>query len=578
MVQTAAGLPGRALATMKGVFALRWSQEKRVSAGMVFEEGEPSFASSLRGEMDLMLSLVLGPASGKPGSVLAAFNSQLRFKGVVMEALLAQRRTILRDQKLRRIWLEFQKAKRIHATHSRRKSRAPAGEVAWLKSLQQLSRRKEKLKLQLLHALPTRGQQPATRQADAVRLSKQMPRGRVLIEFTRPRILRFRARNAKKMEGPARYAAFLLRPGKRPVLHDLGDAEVIDKKVRSFRHALERGRREVLSMGEDGATAALRPFGKDLYRKLIAPLNKHIRPGEHLVISPEGELNMLPFEVLVGPSGKFLVEEHPISYVSSGRRVLGWRKQPWRPGKKVPALVLGDPDYGRPKGGGKGPFKRLSHTGAEIRVVAARLGGATILAGGKATEARLLKVSGVKVLHIATHGIFRQDAPRISRWKGGFFGQMSERMVKTSNPMLRSGLALSGANREYVSSRPMAPGDDGILTAMEAAQMNLEGTELVVLSACETGRGDVKRGEGVHGLRWGFEQAGARSQILSLWKVSDSATRRLMGDFYRRLMGGKGKLHALRAAVLEQIRRRRKQNGAAHPFFWGAFVLAGDPG
>src|SRR2546422_153123 len=106
--------------------------------------------------------------------------------------------------------------------------------------------------------------------------------------------------------------------------------------------------------------------------------------------------------------------------------------------------------------------------------------------------------------------------------------------------------------------------------------MDLKGTELVVLSACETGLGDLRTGEGVSGLRSAFRYAGARSLVMSLFKVPDEATRELMGRFYRKLKEGRGKLEALREAELEVIRERRERTGSAHAFYWASFVLVGD--
>ncbi|NJN20458.1 MAG: CHAT domain-containing protein [Leptolyngbya sp. RL_3_1] len=133
--------------------------------------------------------------------------------------------------------------------------------------------------------------------------------------------------------------------------------------------------------------------------------------------------------------------------------------------------------------------------------------------------------------------------------------------------MLRSGLALAGFNPRSSGS------EDGVFTALEASQLNLFGTQLVVLSACETGLGDIANGEGVYGLRRAFAIAGAESQLMSLWQVSDYGTQSLMARYYENLTTGMGRSEALRAVQLEMIEAGGQYS---HPYYWGAFILAGD--
>jgi CHAT domain-containing protein len=149
-----------------------------------------------------------------------------------------------------------------------------------------------------------------------------------------------------------------------------------------------------------------------------------------------------------------------------------------------------------------------------------------------------------------------------------------ELMVRFENPLLRSGLALAGADQR----NEVAPGeDDGILTAEEIASLDLSGVEWAVLSACDTGVGDVRAGEGVFGLRRAFQIAGVRTLIMSLWSVDDEATREWMTALYEaRLNRGLGTDEAVRAASLAVLEARRGAGESTHPFFWGAFVATGD--
>ena len=138
--------------------------------------------------------------------------------------------------------------------------------------------------------------------------------------------------------------------------------------------------------------------------------------------------------------------------------------------------------------------------------------------------------------------------------------------VRVENPLLRSGLALAGANMRRSGE------DDGILTALEAAGLNLWGTKLVVLSACDTGVGEVKNGEGVYGLRRALVLAGAETQMMSLWPVSDEGTRDLMIGYYKALQAGQGRGEALRQVQLQMLAHPDRR----HPFYWASFIQSGE--
>jgi CHAT domain-containing protein len=175
-----------------------------------------------------------------------------------------------------------------------------------------------------------------------------------------------------------------------------------------------------------------------------------------------------------------------------------------------------------------------------------------VLAREQARKSALTDVKAPRMLHIATHGFFVQDAKH-----------------KIGNPLLRSGLALTGAN---LRSANAAEREDGILTALEASNLNLWGTKLVTLSACDTGVGEVRNGEGVYGLRRAFFLAGAETLVMSLWPVSDYVTREMMSAYYSGLRKGLGRGEALRQAQLAMLTRRNRQ----HPFYWASFIQAGE--
>jgi CHAT domain-containing protein len=224
------------------------------------------------------------------------------------------------------------------------------------------------------------------------------------------------------------------------------------------------------------------------------------------------------------------------------------------------------------------------------------------LLGADALEGRLKASRSPAVLHLATHGFFLEDHvsqvlkagddDEIAKWAAveyvafGLPKEVRERMAdillpetvgrfsgrELENPLLRSGLALAGANTWLHGGSPPADAEDGLLTAENVVGLDLRGTELVVLPACETGLGEVHTGEGVFGLRRAFVVAGARTLVMSLWKVPDQQTHELMIDFYSRVLSGQGVADALRQAQLA-IKQKHPD-----PHFWGAFICQGDPG
>ncbi len=181
----------------------------------------------------------------------------------------------------------------------------------------------------------------------------------------------------------------------------------------------------------------------------------------------------------------------------------------------------------------------------------------------EASVANIKKVQNTRLLHIATHGFFMPDIDVQSEGNFGIHLQNEQ-----SNPLFRSGLLFAGS-ASALSQQIEAGADDGVLTAYEAMNLDLDETELIVLSACETGLGEVRNGEGVYGLQRAFIVAGAKSIVMSLWKVDDETTQLLMNNFYERWVSGTEKLLAFQQAQ-QELKEIHPE-----PYFWGAFVMLG---
>jgi MYXO-CTERM domain-containing protein len=394
-----------------------------------------------------------------------------------------------------------------------------------------------------------------------------IPDGAALVEIVAYRPVDFKA-ESRGFQAP-RYRAYVLdhRGDVRSV--DLGAATAIDGSVTALRKAL--------AAKSAGAEAAAR----DLDGRVMQPVRGLLGGVEMVFLSPDGSLNLIPFAALVDESSHFLVERFAFDYVTSGRDLL---RQSAHSASQSGALIVANPDFGpapanRPAGGGLAGamFKPLPGTADEARSLGALLSGSRVLTGGDATATALAQAHAPRILHVATHGFFLPDTPPepapkpITRSAAPAEDQRSfdlEERARIENPLLRSGLVLAGANLHGGGGK-----DTGILTALEATGLDLFGTKLVVLSACETGLGDVLNGDGVYGLRRALVIAGAETQVMSLWKVDDAATRDLMIAYYKALEGG-----GERGAAMRGVQRAMLGSKAtAHPFYWASFIVSGDP-
>ncbi|MBI4752569.1 MAG: CHAT domain-containing protein, partial [Acidobacteria bacterium] len=384
-----------------------------------------------------------------------------------------------------------------------------------------------------------------------------------------------------------RYAVYTLNRTGKIGFADLGEQSEIDNLVKEFRQALaaagdQRNLTKInLSTERRRSLNQVQKLARQLDAKLLQPVRKFIGDNDHLLISPDGALNLIPFAALVDESHRYLVESHEITYLSSGRDLLRLKDKVQT---HQPALALANPQFDDGPGPtlfGQhfDPLVQLPGGGQEGKFLKSLFPKAQLKQGSDATETILKQIQQPELLHIATHGYFLEpdkDAQAVTEVLDnrslslGLSDQtVSPEFIRQSNPLLRSMLFFSGANRPQA---PTESGDDGILTALEVASLNLWGTKLVVLSACDTGVGEVKRGDGVFGLRRALALAGSESQMISLWPVSDAGTRELMFKFYRRLKAGEGRSEALRNAQLDLIKNPKR----SHPYFWASFIQSGE--
>lgn len=384
--------------------------------------------------------------------------------------------------------------------------------------------------------------------SDLGALSRAIPPAAVFVDYVRHRGV---------TDKPIRYMAFVL-PGRgfaSPGIHvvDLGEAAAIDEMVARFRT-------EMANPPGAGLGRLLRNLtgggvGEQLRVALVEPLREWIGSEGRLLLSLDGPLSTLPFEALPNGREGLLIDDFLISHLASARDLDP--RPPEFEENPGPPLIIGAPDYADVGEGAAGCgdsraggllFGPLPATREEAVQIAAMFGVAPVL-GREASKATLSATRSPHVLHLATHGYFlrRKAAPALA-----------------AQPLLRSGLALAGANLRNSAV--------GLLTAEEVLSLDLRFTELLVLSACETALGEPEEGEALAGLARCFEAAGAKSVVVGLWRVPDAPTQELMVSFYKRLSAGEGRAEALRNAKLAL----RKTRPATRD--WAGFVLRGASG
>ena len=408
-----------------------------------------------------------------------------------------------------------------------------------------------------------------------------IPPGTTLVEYANYRPFD----TTKTVQAAARYVVYTLTTDGTVRWADLGEAARIDAAVTAFR--------EVLHARDDGTLSdvdtEVRPRARDLDALVFAPVRRLVAGSTRLLVAPDGQLCLVPFDALADERGRFATETYEISYLTSGRDLL---RLAARGQSREAPVVLANPDFGGVDAGagpGRGLelveeesqnqtsvaatdvlatayFPSLPGTAAEAKALGELLPAARVLTGAAATKQALVQLSGPRVLHLATHGFFLAGARPASTNRGVELAGADAPAAAPpiEDPLLRSGLALAGANLHH--------GGDGILTSSEAAGLDLWGTKLVVLSACDTGVGEVHNGDGVFGLRRAFVLAGSETQVMSLWPVSDEGTRDLMIGYYRRLAAGEGRSAALRTVRLGMLRDPKR----SHPFYWASFIVSGE--
>ncbi|MDF1811375.1 MAG: CHAT domain-containing protein [Verrucomicrobiales bacterium] len=511
-------------------------------------------------------------------------NAILAYKGIVLESILEDRRML---KALSSPALEAS-VKRLDELKSRLKP-VLVNTQSRKQNLTGITAGKlefEKIEKSLARSISgfgnTRGSLSITYRQVALRLPNDM----ALLEF-----IRYRNHFDKKNDW---YGVVVIRRDRKPKFVSLGPANSVESEITAFREEIAK-----VAYGESN-NEEIERRSKILDKLLINGLQAHLVGINKLIVCPDAALNFLPFASLLDQNNRFLAQRFSVYYVASGRDLIA---------KVVPSdrqtgapVIIGNPNFEmvnnppgnvadpkEPQGAfllalrsgfrsenGKIQLAPLPGTGIEVtrikEVIETNSTGKNeviTLSGDAVTEQAVRNLEAPVIVHLATHGFFMEDtchsgAESIS----GHF----------QNPMFRSGIALSGANDTFTAWNQNKVPDmenDGILLAAEVSALNLSGTQLVTLSACNTAMGDIVSGEGILGMRRAFVMAGARNVMMTLWEILDDPTPEFMDDFYRRYLKIGNAPEALAQVQREWLMRLRKESGTgAAIYIAGGFVMS----
>lgn len=468
-------------------------------------------------------------------------------------------------------------------------------------------------------------------------LSLLLPSQSVIVEFVY--LKEIHLKNRKYLE--PRYLAFIQKQDNPSQIEtiELGEASQIEKLIVQYKKDSLHGKRDtqVLSLSSfDGNTKvrskdAASPNSFSLYSKnlkdsdaleaipaeedaeitkmllhatIFMPVLSYIGQSKRLIIAPDGMISFFPFEILEDASNHFLVEDYDISYVQSGKDLLRftYNKKP-----QSRSLIIANPDFDLQKTSlrqtqrkdlNRIPGKRdyqleqclsqgldsilyfppLPESQSERNIISnAFSGNCDIWEQEKTLDFKIKKIKAPKILHLATHCFFVQDAEKNEIQPYMDFWNTKSKGKRFVNPLLRAGIAVSGINT-FLKRQEMSDDlEDGLLTALDICNINLFGTELVTLSLCETGSGKIKTPDAFCSLISSFLLAGAKNILTSLWKMPEKERLDLLQRFYLKVLAGKKKDIALRESQREMIQHLRAQNKKPSPSLWGAFICFGDP-
>ncbi|MEM7249496.1 MAG: CHAT domain-containing tetratricopeptide repeat protein, partial [Acidobacteriota bacterium] len=524
-----------------------------------------------------------------------AWDAQVRVRALVLDEMASRHRGLLAsdDEELQELRRAKDDAEQAHLGHLLSTHRKETKE----ERAERLERSEHVLQ-EAERALALRSREFARLQRAAgvgwSEVHDSLPPGSALVSYIEHEVHRLGPASSRPVEHEAQLVALIARSGD-PRIHfvQLGASARVRQAIATWRHEV------TLPLPRSGPLVALREeryraAGRELRRLAWDPIAAELGGVDRVFIVPDGDLHVVSFATLPDDDDGYLVESGPLLHYLGAERDLVTAEESDASGHGLLAVGGVAFDDSKPtraerfreildaalgslvtlRGGGDcvgeallPQFEPLPGSARAVRQLTRlwkRLGrgAARRLTGRRASEAAVVKESpGRRVLHLATHGFVLAPC------------EQNQQDVGLGGDLLRGGLVLAGVNNR--SGR--RPENDGVLTGLEVARLDLRGVDWAVLAACDTGRGQVQAGEGVLGLRRAFQVAGVDTLVSSLWAVDDAATREWMLRLYRsHWQEGHDSSESARRASREQLTQLREDGETDHPFYWGAFIATGD--
>lgn len=552
-------------------------QDLRRNLSTGSEQQKLAYLNTTSAQTHQTISIQTQSAGNNPEALRTALTVVLRRKGRALDAMtsgieLLRRRATPEDQ----ILLDELAASKQQLAAITLRGPGPDGFDTYQQRIKTLTEQAERAEARV--SVRSAEYQVQTRPITLEAVQQVIPPRTVLVEFAT-----YRPFDPKTQRlGRLRYVVYILASEGLPKSVDLGEVTPINQLITEFRQALRE--KVPVSLPSPKTTPVrtvenLKTLAQKLYTQVMRPVISLVPPSTRLLLAPDGELNILPFGALMDTQGKFFIERFKFTYLTSGRDLLRLQTK-FEP--QSPPLAIANPDYGTGSGPALNgeqlkpliPLPFTAEEGARIHQLYPK---SILKVRQEATKQAVLEAHRPQILHLATHGgLLSQkvlaEETRLDQQRNltGLTEDLanSGEILKTTS-LLQSALFFAGANTGSTATE-----GNSILTALEVAGLDLWGTKLTVLSACETALGQITNGEGVYGLRRALVLAGSESQVMSLWKVSDQGTKELMSGFYRRLKAGEGRSDALQNTQLELLKSRRWN----HPFYWASFIQSGEWG